>query len=682
VTDAARPEDQDPPVPSLATDTNAAGRVFISYASQDAAVASSLCAAIEASGVPCWIAPRDVRPGETYAAAIVNAINDSQILVLVLSRHAIDSPHVLREVERASSKRRPVLSIRMDATELPPELEYFLSANQWLDASGGPIENVLPALLETVRAPKRVTSAQDATGAVGSAWRPSATPAPLSSPARSSARRSRGLLAVALAALTVALGYVVMDKVWLSKRAVARQTAVAPAVAEKSVAVLPFVNMSDDKSNEYFSDGLSEELIGLLTKIPELKVPARTSSFYFKGKQATIAEIAKALGVAHVLEGSVRKSGDTLRITAQLIRADDGYDMWSQTYDRKLDDIFKVQDEISAAVVKALKLTLLEGGMPKAKPVANQEAYALFLQSRSLHYRGTYADVQKAILYAERAVKLDPDFAPAWAAIADSLVYEYGSYGGSHQEVRARAFAAAETALRLDPNLSDGHLAMARVLGELDWNWAAADRELQAALALDPNNVLALEISSSYALYRGRNEEALRLAQRAATLDAASVDAYSAIGDVHFASGRFAEAESAYRKGTELNPTRAGLHLSLGTALLARGEPAQALGVMQQETDAGIQPYGLALAFDALGRRGDADRALAVLETKYADSNAAAIASVYACRKESDKAFAWLDRAYQQRDGGLAAFKFDPCAKNLRADPRFKTLLDQLNLPL
>ena len=676
MTDAHRLDEQHRPVPDLATNTGAAGRVFISYASQDGAIASQLCATLEASGVSCWIAPRDVRPGESYAAAIVNAINDSRMLVLILSRHAIDSPHVLREVERASSKRRPVLSIRLDGSALPPELEYFLSANQWLDASAGALENIVPALLAAVRAAERDPGVRATPGLISAA---EARPIP-SLPGRSSARRGRGALMVSLVAIVVALGYFVTDKIWFSRRGVAPPV-VAAAVPEKSVAVLPFVNMSEDKNNEYFSDGLSEELIGLLTRIPELKVPARTSSFYFKGKQVTISEIAKALGVAHILEGSVRKSGDTLRITAQLIRADDGYDMWSQTYDRKLDDIFKVQDEISAAVVKALKLTLLEGGMPKAKPVANQEAYALFLQSRALHYRGTHADVETAILYAQRAVQLDPGFAPAWAAIADSLVYEYGTYGGPYTEVRSRAFAAAQTALRLDPNLSDAHLAMARVLGELDWNWPAADDELQTARALDPNNVLALEISSSYALLRGRNDEALQLAQKAATLDAVGVDAYSAIGDVHFASSHFADAESAYRKGSELNPTRAGLHLALGTALLARGEAAQALAVMQQETDEAMRAYGLTLAFDALGRRSDADRTLATLQTNFAASNAAAIASVYACRKQLDKAFAWLDRAYQQRDGGLAGFKFDPCAKNLRPDPRFKTLLGKLNLP-
>jgi adenylate cyclase len=645
-------------------DDSATGRVFISYASQDAAVANTLCAAIEAADVPCWIAPRDVRPGESYAAAIVKAINDSRMLLLVLSRHAIDSPHVLREVERASSKRRPVLSIRMDGSALPPDLEYFLSANQWLDASSGSVENILPALVESVRGQGSVAA------------RPPPTPV--------SVRRGRSVLAVALVLVTAGLAYLVTDKLWLSKRVVAQPPValVAPAIPEKSVAVLPFVNMSEDKNNEYFSDGLSEELMGLLAQVPDLKVPARTSSFYFKGKQTTIAEIAKTLGVAHVLEGSVRKSGNTLRITAQLIRANDGYDMWSQTYDRKLDDVFKIQDEISGAVVKALKVTLLQDGMPKAKPAANQEAYELFLQSRSLHYRGTAADVHKAIDYAQRSADLDPAFAPSWAALADSLVYECMAFGTPHDEARARAYSAAQTALRLDPKLSDGHLAMGRVLGELDWNWTAADVELQKAVVLDPNNVLALGISASYALFRGRLDDALSLAKRAVALDAVSTDAIGGLGDVYLTSGRIADAIAAYRKETELNATHIGVHAALGLALLANANPAAALTQMQQETDEATRQYGLAMAFDALGRHSDADRALAVLETGFATTSAGSIASIYACRKQPDKAFTWFDRALRQHDGWLAAIRLDPCAKYLRSDARFQALLGKLNLPI
>src|SRR6266849_7328733 len=500
-----------------------------------------------------------------------------------------------------------------------------------------------------------------------------ALPAKLRAQRQGVARTRWILLATSLALLAV----VVAAFVAVSRRA-ARSSSTAPA---KSIAVLPFVDMSEKKDEEYFADGLSEELIGMLTTVPELKVPARTSSFYFQGKQTTIADIAKALGVAHVLEGSVRKSGNTLRITAQLIRVDNGYHVWSETYDRKLDDIFQVQDEIAGAVVKALKVSLLEGDMPKATRTANQEAYALYLQGRSLHYRGTHADAQKAIRYMEQALKLDPTYAPAWFGLADSLVYDYVYFGGSYQDVHARVRAAAETALRLDPKLSEAHLAMGRVLGELEWDWAAADAEFKRTLELDPNNVLALWCASGYALIGDRLDEALKLIQNAAARDAVGYGVYTGIGDVQIRRGRLAEAEAAYRKATELNATAAGTHMWLGFVLLARGESKAALAVMEQETDEGYRQYGLALAFGALGQQSDADRALAALETNYADSRPGHIASVYACRQQLDRAFGWLDRAYRQRDGWLPLIKADPCVKNLEPDPRYKALLRKLKLP-
>jgi tetratricopeptide (TPR) repeat protein len=353
--------------------------------------------------------------------------------------------------------------------------------------------------------------------------------------------------------------------------------------------------------------------------------------------------------------------------------------MWSETYDRKLDDIFKLQDEISAAVVKALKIVLLADAMPKATPTANQQAYALFLLSRSFHYRQTYADVQKAIDYAEQAVKLDPSFAPAWAALGDSLVYEFG-FGGSYAQIRARAYSAAQTALRLDPKLSDAHLAMGRVFGELDWNWQAADAQLQTAIALDPNNVLALSVASSYALIRDRSDEALRLAQKAAEVDPLANDVLGSLGNVYYANGRYAEAETAYRKAIEVNAAGAGNHLALGAVLLAEGQPAAALEIMQKETDEPSRLYGLAIAYEAAGRRSDADQALAVLESRYPGSNAEEIGSVYACRREPDKSFAWFDRAHQQSDLSLVFIKTDPCIKSVQADPRYKALLKKLNL--
>jgi TolB-like protein len=371
--------------------------VFISYASLDSAIAETACEALEKAGVTCWIAPRDVTPGAFYGDEIVHAIDAAKAIVLILSRNAAISPHVLREVERAASKRHAVISLRIDTASLPAGLEYFLNTSQWLDASSGGTARGLPKLVSAVQVAIQA---------------PTVTPTGVPTahaPAPAESARSRKRMAFVVASL-VSLGLVgfAADRLWLSSHRAAATPATtpvasapvpvtaAPAIPEKSVAVLPFVDMSEKKDQEYFSDGLSEELIDMLTKVPGLRVPARTSSFYFKGKQATVPEIAKALGVADVLEGSVRKSGNHLRITAQLVRADNGYHLWSETYDRQLDDIFKVQDDIAGAVVKALKVSLLEGQTPRATPTTNTEAYTLYLQGRSFWPRHSAADNKKA----------------------------------------------------------------------------------------------------------------------------------------------------------------------------------------------------------------------------------------------------------------------------------------------
>src|ERR1700729_4100019 len=341
--------------------------VFISYAAQDSAIAETACEALEKAGVTCWIAPRDVTPGAFYGDEIVHAIDAARAIVLILSQSAASSPHVLREVERAASKRHAVISLRHDRAPLPAGLQYFLNTSQWLDASSGDTARALPKLVSAVQLAIQAPTVTPTGVPMGHVL----------APAVSALSRKRAALVVA-SIVSLALVGLAVDRLWLSSHRAAATPATtpamsvpapatgAPAIPEKSVAVLPFVDMSEKKDQEYFSDGLSEELIDMLTKVPELRVPARTSSFYFKGKQATVPEIAKALGVADVLEGSVRKSGNTLRITAQLIRVATGYHLWSETYDRKLDDIFKIQDEIAGAVVKALKVSLLIDALPRA----------------------------------------------------------------------------------------------------------------------------------------------------------------------------------------------------------------------------------------------------------------------------------------------------------------------------
>ena len=497
-------------------------------------------------------------------------------------------------------------------------------------------------------------------------------------PVRRKSRRTRLAIFAALGLSVVAIGVLMYSRLKDSGPT-------ATSVTARSIAVMPFADMSENNDQEYFADGLAEELLGLLSKVPTLKVAGRTSSFYFKGKQATTAEIASTLGVTHLLEGSVRKSGDRLRVSAQLVRAEDGFQLWSETFDRKLDDVFKVQDEIAGAVVQALELKLLDADMPRASATHSQEAYALFLQARALHSQGTHATNVTGISYLERAVKLDPNFAPAWFGLGDALVFDYAVLGyGTHEDIRRRAGEAAETALRLDPNLADAHLLMGRVLGELDWNWPAADRELQRALELDPNNSLLLWVMSYYALIGGRADEALQFAERVVALDPISYGSYYALGDVLWGIGRQADAEAAYRKATELSPKAAGNYFALGMTLLRQGRFAEALAAIEQETHDGYRLYGLAVVNDALGRRAEADSALAELEATGANGHAWSIGSIHACRKEVDQAFSWLERAYRQHEGMLPYIGYDqyyPCVDVLRRDPRYAELRKKLNLP-
>jgi TolB-like protein len=316
----------------------------LSYASPDAAVAYQVCQYLESYGVACWLAPRNVKAGAAYADAIVRAINEASALVLALSAGAMASEHVSREVERAASKHKQVVAFRVDAANLSAELEYFLSRSQWIDVPALGMAGALVKLHEAVGRGSASTQPNPRLDGGEAAGRSTINPAV------STAMVAKCVL-VAATVVVLAIGGTLAVRFWPLKHGDAQVPAVA-AISEQSIAVLPFTDMSEKKDQEYFSDGMAEEIIDLLVKIPELVVSARTSSFYFKGKSTQIPAIAKQLGVKNILEGSVRKSGDHLRVTAQLLRADTGYHLWSESYDRNLDDVFKTQDEMADAVVR------------------------------------------------------------------------------------------------------------------------------------------------------------------------------------------------------------------------------------------------------------------------------------------------------------------------------------------
>ena len=460
----------------------------------------------------------------------------------------------------------------------------------------------------------------------------------------------------------------------------------APAVqagqaAAKSIAVLPFADMSAGKDQEYFADGLSEELLNLLAKLPELRVIGRTSSFQFKGRNEDLRVIGEKLNVAHILEGSVRKSGEKVRITAQLIRAADGSHLWSETYDRTLDDIFAVQDDIAGEVVKALKLTLLGTALTTRSQPQDSEAYNLALQGRFFLERRGQKDLERSVDYFRRSRERDPEYAPAWAGQSEAYANQADNGYVPVADGYRRAREAAEKALALDPQLVDAHLAMGRIHQGYDWDWAAADASFRKALDLEPGSALALRRAGRQALILGRWDEGIDLMNKAVERDPLRPNSYSNLGLALLTSNRDAEAEAAIRKALELDPDGAFRHRTLGLALLLQGKTDDALQEVEQETDESWRLSALPLASHALGRRSESDAALAALKSKYAGDMAYQIAEVHAFRGEADLAFEWLERAYDQRDGGLTDIKGDRLMRGLVGDPRYKALLRKLKLP-
>jgi len=467
-----------------------------------------------------------------------------------------------------------------------------------------------------------------------------------------------------------------------TEAAPAASSAKAPVpAAAKSIAVLPFADMSSGKDQEYFADGLSEELLNLLAKLPELRVIGRTSSFQFKGRNEDLRVIGEKLNVAHILEGSVRKSGEKVRITAQLIKAADGSHLWSETYDRTLDDIFVVQDDIAGEVVKALKLTLLGTALTTRSKPQDSEAYNLALQGRFFLDRRGQKDLESAVEYFRQARERDPSYAPAWAGLSQAYARQADLGHVLAADGYRQAREAAEKALALDPQLVDAHLAMGSIHQVYDWDWAGADASFRRALDLEPGNAQALRLASIPASTLGNWSEAIDLASKAVERDPLRPASYNNLAATLLAVNRDTEAEAAVRRALELDPGGASWHYGIGRALLLQGKTDAALQETQQETEEVWRLSGLPLVLHALGRRGESDAALAALKEKYADVAAFQIAEVHAFRGEADLAFEWLERAYAQRDGGLVDIKGDRFLRGLAGDPRYKAFLRKLKLP-
>jgi TolB-like protein len=600
------------------------------------------------------------------------------------SRRAQLSPRTCYErLSERVLKKRSVLSVRMDATELPPDLEYFLSANQWLDASGGPVEQILPALVESVRDHDSGKSSREVLGASDAGARLGSGPVSSAAPSKSPFRWRTRAMAIALAVAVVGLACVLTNKLWLSKHVASEQTKTAATnvVSDKSIAVLPFTDMSEKKDQEYFADGMAEEILNLLAKIPGLTVVGRTSSFQFKGKNEDLRAIGTQLNAAYVLEGSVRNAGDHVRITAQLINTHTGTHEWSETYDRRIGDVLKLQDAIAAAVARELQLTVAPGFLQSRATLKNADVYDLILRGRHAADRFDKEGLDEAVTLFQQALDRDPTSADAAAELAFAYYFQGSDGFLAPAAAFEQARRAAAAALSLDPKSALAHYVLGNIHIQYDWDWAAAEREFQQVATLAPGSADALNGEAWLSLALGRWDDALRQIKAALAQDPLYPDSFENLTWVQMSRGRLPEAEAAIRRALEIRPTYSSGHFILGLALLERGDRDAALVEMQQETSDDGRETGLAIVYHALGRKTESDAALARLIKDYADGSAFEIAEVYGFRGQSDESMHWLERAYVQKDASLYLVKSYLPLKGLAANPRFKAFLRKMNLP-
>lgn len=454
-----------------------------------------------------------------------------------------------------------------------------------------------------------------------------------------------------------------------------RTAALTESYGDRSIAVLPFVNMSSDAEQEYFSDGLSEELLNLLAKIPELRVTSRSSAFSYKGKDFKIADIGRELNVSNVLEGSVRKDGNMVRITAQLIRVDGDLHLWSETYDRSLDNIFAIQDEIASEVVAKLKVTLL-GNAPDARKIDSQ-AYTLYLQGRHLRRQTVAHAYDKAEALLQQALEIDPDYSEAWVELASTYTNQANLGQLPYDEAFLLAREAINKAIAIDPGNAQAHANLGYIARSYDNDLVAAAYQLQLALQLEPANTDIIRSAASLIMSLGRLDEAIALSEFVVARDPVSPRSHSNLALYYTYAGRWDSAIASSRTALALSPGYSAGHYQIGIALLFKGEPQAALEAMQKEKSIWGM-IGLPMVYHALGRKDESDAALATLIEKYEKGAPYNIAYIFAYRNEVDLAFEWLDKALEYKDTGLTDIINEKLFSNLHEDPRWLPFLERL----
>ena len=673
--------------------------VFLSYASQDAEAAQKICDALRAAGIEVFLDQSELRGGDAWDQKIRREIHDCALFIPVISANTASRHEGYFRLEWDLADQRThmiarsrvfVVPVCLDATtQVAADVPESFQRVQWTRLPGG----VTPAaFVERVRRLLSAEQSQGPTGTESPTARVSAAPTSRNSVLAS--WRSKSALLATIAVVVLALGYLVVNRFVSSKRGAQVAAAPAPALESApatafnppphSIAVLPFVNLSGDPSQDYFSDGLTEELLNSLAEINELQVAARTSSFSFK-EHPDIATVAHKLNVGAVLEGSVRRSAHTIRITAQLINAVTGFHVWSKTYDRDLGDVLKLQTEIATAVASALKVTLLGDVAAKVElgGTRNPAAFDAYLRgAKAVSSRHEAKDLPIAIAAYTEAIRLDPHYALAFAdrSMALTGVAAQAETAAAISEGFDKARADARQALILSPDLAQAYLALATV-SEETLDFTQASEAYERALALAPGNAEVLRSSGRFAAWMGHFDPGLAATRRAVVLNPLARESHSGLGRALYAARRYEEAVAAFAEVISLDPDFKGTYGQRGFAYYGLGDLKSARTSCETKPDYWGSQQCLAVINDKLGRHADAEAELAKIKAAFGDTAGYQYATIYAKWGNLPKALEWLETALRLRDPGLVELKTDPLLDPLREEPRFKAIERELKFP-
>jgi TolB-like protein/Flp pilus assembly protein TadD len=678
--------------------------VFLSYASQDAQAAQKVSEALRAAGIKTFLDQSELRGGDAWDQKIRREIHDCTLFIPIVSQHTQarlegyfrhEWKLAIERTHRMAEQKMFLVPVVIDGTgDQDAFVPEGFRAVQWTRLPGG---ETTPVFVDRI---KRLLSPLSATPDTA---RPNTSVA-LGKPVRASPTSMPVLLALAVVVLIAALAYRLVGKFWVSghpgssassatSRGSAGPATVAFAPPPHSIAVLPFENMSGDANQQYFSDGITEELLNSLARLNDLQVAARTSSFSFRGQNVDILTIAHKLNVAAVLEGSVRRAGNTVRITAQLINAADGFHLWSQTYDRKLTDILKVQADVATAVAQQLEVKLVGGVEARIElgGTRNPEAHDAYLRGKQLEHKNDSdfheANWRGAIAAYDQAISLDSGYTLAYVAKASMLTLLI-EFFAKPEEVATLNIEAAETAahaVALAPELGPAHLELGEVRAWVLLNFAAAAPEFERALALAPGDSTVQARYSGFAMNMGHADAAVKAARRAVTLDPENVEAYVRLGQILESARRYDEAFIVLNNAQARYPESVFIRSKLANLLIATGNNDRARKLCETlptlDPDGDIRSMCLALTYHALGRPADAERELERLKSSAGDGGATGYAIIYAQWGDKPAALQWLEKAEQLHDISLQGLKVDWELDPIRNEPQFKALVARMHFP-